>query len=386
MADENCHLCACKLFKRPILQLESVPKAAQYFPEESELEMDEGITLQVWQCSSCGLVQLKREPVDYFKEVITAASFSERTRRTRLGEMKEFVERCELRGKRVLEVGSGKGDLLDVLAEAGVRASGIEASAKSVAHGRAVGRKMICGYIGDLNGIEGHPFDAFVSLNYLEHLPNPDLVIKRLYDNTTTDAAGFVSVPNLDYLLSSKCCYEFVADHLSYFTKNTLTYAFERNGFQVLECRAINEDNDIVALVKKREPLNISVQLAECQVLVKDLRQILSSYKSQRKRVAVWGAGHRTLALLALGRLNDIEYVVDSATFKQGRFTPVIHVKIVPPEYLIANKVGLVIVMVPGLYPGEVLETLGRMNVSADIAVLRGNRIEFIDASERRKV
>ena len=65
-----------------------------------------------------------------------------------------------------------------------------------------------------------------------------------------------MTVPNLDYLLRTKCFYEFVADHLSYFTKKTLTYAFERNDFDILKCYTINEDNDIVVVVKKKEPNN----------------------------------------------------------------------------------------------------------------------------------
>jgi hypothetical protein len=205
-------------------------------------------------------------------------------------------------------------------------------------------------------------------------LPEPSCIIKSIYDNTTANAVGFVTVPNLDYLLETRCFYEFVADHLSYFTKKTLTYAFERNGFEVLECHTINENNDIAVAVKKREALDISGHFSEVEELIKNLQQIVADYKSQNKKVAVWGAGHRTLALLALSKLKDIEYVIDSAKFKQGRFTPILHLNIVSPEHLKEKKVDLVIVMVPGLSPGEVLKTLTQMDVSVKVAVLRGNK------------
>jgi SAM-dependent methyltransferase len=283
-----------------------------------------------------------------------------------------------LSGKKVLEIGSGKGDMLDVMEEAGLTATGIEVSSESAKIGQSAGRKMINGYIGDMNKIDSGPFDAFVSLNYIEHLPEPGTIIKNIYNNTTANAVGFVTVPNLDYLLKTKCFYEFVADHLSYFTKKTLTIAFEGNGFEVLECYAINEDNDIAAIVKKREITDLSGQFSEVEALAKDLRKIVAGYKSKNKKVAVWGAGHRTLALLALSKLKDIEYVIDSAKFKQGRFTPVLHLSIMSPEHLREKCVDLVIVMVPGLYPGEVLKTLTRMNVGVEVAVLRGNKVEFI--------
>lgn len=380
----NCRLCGCKLFLDPLLKLEGMPKSAQFFPEKKEFKADKGTTLRVYQCSACGLVQLNIKPVDYFREVITATSFSEKTKLSRLNQMKELVAKFVLSGKKVLEVGCGKGDMLDVLEEAGLKAVGIEASSKSVEIGQSAGRKMIKGYIGDSKKINRNPFDAFVSFNYLEHLPEPGRAIRHIYDNTTVNAVGFVTVPNLDYLLEKKCLYEFVADHLSYFTKKTLTFAFESNGFEVLGCYTINDDNDIVAIVKKKDALDISGHFGEVGILIKNLQKIVADYKTQNKKVAVWGAGHRTLALLALSSLKDIEYVVDSAKFKQGRFTPVLHLNIVSPEHLKEVKVDLLIVMVPGLYPGEVLKLLDNMNLNIDTAVLSGNKIEFIKKNIKR--
>ncbi len=378
MNNNNCHLCKNKLFPDPVLQLKGMPKAAQFYPDKNEFAEDTGITLTIQQCSSCGLVQHNMKPVEYFKEVITAASLSEKSRLSRLNQMKEFVDRFGLHGKKVLDIGSGKGDMTDVLEEAGLIATGIEASQESVEIGRSLGRKMVKGYIGDINEIEGGLFDAFISLNYIEHLPEPGNIIKNIYKNTTANSVGFITVPNLEYLLKTRCFYEFVTDHISYFTKRTLTYAFEANGFDVLECQIINEENDIAGIVKKKEVLDLSEQYSYVNSIIKDLQHIIADYKSKNKKVAVWGAGHRTLALLALSKANDIEYIIDSAKFKQGKFTPVLHLNIVSPEYLKEKKVDLVIVMVPGLYPSEVLKSLKNMNLGIDTAMLRDNKIEFV--------
>ena len=376
--NDCCHLCGNELFPDPILRLEGMPKAAQYYPEENEFAGDKGITLIIWQCSGCGLVQHKMKPVEYFKEVITAASLSEKSRLSRLNQMKEFAARFGLAGKKVLDIGTGQGEMIEVLKEAGLQAAGIEASLKSVNIGKVAGRNMIYGYIGDKVAIAGGPYDAFILLNYLEHLPEPGAIVRNIYNNTTADAVGYVTVPNFAYLLKTKAFYEFVADHISYFTQKTLAYAFEANGFEGLDCRVINEENDIAVTVKKRGATDLSQEYASVGFLIRDLRRIIANYRSRNKKVAVWGAGHRTLALLALSKVDDIAYIVDSAKFKQGKFAPVLHARIMPPDHLKEERVGLVIVMVPGLYPGEVLKTLEQMNVKTDIAVLRGNKIEFI--------
>ena len=373
-----CHLCKGELFSDPIMELDGMPKAAQYFPTKSEFNDDSGILLNIFQCSSCGLVQLNIDPVDYYREVITAASLSEKARASRLLQMKEFVNKFDLTGSKILEVGSAKGEMLDVLEEVGLVAYGLEASEESVKEGIANGRKMICGYIGEIDKIEGAPFDAFISLNYLEHLPNPGNIINKISNNTSSNSVGFITVPNLAYLLKTKCFYEFVADHLSYFTEETLRYAFESHGFEVIESSIINNENDIAVVVKKRKSLNISGGINEVESLIHDIKLLAENYKKQNKKIAVWGAGHRTLALLALSNLDLIEFIIDSAKFKQGRYSPVVHTPIVSPNTLKVQDVDLVIVMVPGLYPEEVLETLSNMDFNSDVAILKNNKIEFV--------
>ena len=96
-----------------------------------------------------------------------------------------------------------KGNMLDIPKEAGAKPIGIEASLKSAKIGKSAGRNIINCYIGDMENIRGNPFDAFVSFNYLEHLPEPGAIIKNIYNNMTPNAVGFVTVPNLDYLLIS---------------------------------------------------------------------------------------------------------------------------------------------------------------------------------------
>lgn len=70
--------------------------------------------------------------------------------------------------------------------------------------------------------------------------------------------------------------------------------------------------------------------------------------------MAVWGAGHEALALLALtGLSGEIAMVVDSARFKQGKFTPSSHIPVQSPEKLKEAHIDTVLVMV-GSYTSEV--------------------------------
>ncbi|XXK22876.1 methionine biosynthesis protein MetW [Arenicellales bacterium nBUS_48] len=150
-----------------------MPRAAQFFPEEEDLDSVHGIDLKVYQCRDCGLVQLCQEPVPYHKEVITAATLSGSARQFRLQEMLAFVNNYSLSGKSILEVGAGKVEMLEVIEEAGAVATGLEASEASVSERIAAGRNLVMGYVGDQELGLSHDYSGFVSFNYLEHVPDP---------------------------------------------------------------------------------------------------------------------------------------------------------------------------------------------------------------------
>ena len=80
-----------------------MPKAAQHLPTTPE----KGVSLEVCQCSGCGVVQLNNEPVSYYKEVIRAVAFSQEMKEYRVSQFKDFISTHDLYNKRVLEVGCG---------------------------------------------------------------------------------------------------------------------------------------------------------------------------------------------------------------------------------------------------------------------------------------
>jgi SAM-dependent methyltransferase len=384
-----CRLCEKEIINNPLLILKGMPISAQHFLDLKDLPSTENITLDIYQCDECGLVQLNLEPVNYYKDVITAASISGDARKSRLKQMTDFANKFNLKNKKIIEIGCAKGDMLDIIEEAGMIAYGLEHSSDSFLFAKNKKRKVIKGFIDDLEIIESAPFQGFICFNFLEHLPKPKSAIKKIYDNLDNDGVGLITVPNLNYLLETKSFYEFVADHLSYFTIDTLKKIFYETNFDVLECDLINNQNDILIIVKKRQnkvihtietikKINLKDNYKEVENLIYDFQNLIKNYKKKNKKVAIWGAGHRTLALLALSKIKDIEYIVDSAKFKQGKYSPVINTKIVSPETLLNTKIDLLIIMVPGIYPDEVIKSVKRMNIDIELAKLKDNKIEFI--------
>lgn len=378
MKINKCRVCNHRFFDEPLLQYENMPKAAQNFPDEKSLESDKGVDLEVCQCSGCGLVQLSNDPVPYYKEVIRAAAFSEEMKEFRIKQFGDFVQNYSLKGKKVIEIGCGRGEYLSLMQQCGTEAYGLEDMEDSVMHCSRNGLRVSKGFIetADYKADYG-PFDAFFILNFLEHLPDPNSTLSGIYNNLTDDGIGLVEVPNFDMILRNKLFSEFIGDHLFYFTKETLSATLRQNGFEVIECKEMWYDYIISVIIRKRKKLDISLFYKYQEHLRDEIEEYIRRYKD--KRVAVWGAGHQALAVISLTKIADkIRYVVDSAPFKQGKYTPATHLPIVSPDRLHSDPVDAVIIMAAS-YSDEVARIIRqKFDGNINIAILRDFGLEVV--------
>ena len=376
MAEQACRVCGGRLFDEPLTRYANMPKAAQGLPDAAALADEAGVDLEVLQCAACGLVQLASEPVPYYREVIRAAAVSELIRRAKSEQFARLIDEHGLRGKRIIEVGCGRGEFLSLLQPLDVEAYGLEASVSAVADCVASGLRVTRGYPGEGAGAwDDGPFDGVLLLMVLEHMPEPGAALRAIADNLVGGAVGLIEVPNFDMVVRQTLFSEFVGDHLLYFTAATLRTTLEINGFDVLRVDELRDGYVLSALVRKRDRSDISGFCEQQQQLTTELQAYLAGFGA--RRVAVWGAGHQAFATIAMtGIAREIRYVVDSAPFKQGRFTPATHLPIVAPEALRTDPVDAVIVMAASYsdeVAGIVREQLGS---GLSVVILRENRLE----------
>ncbi len=349
-------------------------------------------------------MQLSNDPVPYYKEVIRAAPFSDEMRAFRVKQFSSFIQDFSLEGKKVIEIGCGRGEFLSLIQKCGVDAYGLEYSEDSVKHCVKDGLKVSKGFIERGNDeLKDAPFDAFFILNFLEHLPDPNSTLTEIYNNLADAAVGLVEVPNFDMILRNKLFSEFICDHLFYFTMETLNTTLRLNGFEIVDCKEIWHDYIISAFVRpvrnyagkgKKAEWTKEIKVAEISNGVKRKLDLSHFYKYQAKlkneieeyirrfkdkKVAIWGAGHQALAIISLMNLADkIRYVVDSATFKQDKYTPATHIPIVSPEALNSDPVDAVIVMTAS-YSDEVAGIIRqKFDRNMNVSILRDFGLEVI--------
>ena len=293
----KCLVCGSPLENAETLFVcDNMPGSAQDIPTKEELPNDKGIQLKLVQCKCCGLVQIPTEPVHYYKKVIRAGGGTTTMVNLRNEQYTEFMNRFNLKGKKILEVGCGKGEFLRIWKDYDVRAVGIEYDQELVTRARNEGMEVYKAYADDADTkLPEAPYDAFVQFNFLEHQPYPNDMLQCIYNNLTEDGVGLVTVPSLEYILKYDGYYELIKDHIAYYSEETLKFLFQKNGFEVVDCHTVNRDTHSI-MVRKRKKADVSSWKENFDSLKQELFDYVNGYVGQGKK---WQYGaHPIRALL----------------------------------------------------------------------------------------
>lgn len=416
----NMTCIACGHALSPLMTLDDMPASAQNIPAASELAEDHPLSLTLCQCPSCGLVQFDTEPVDYYRDVIRAGGGTRTMTRLRHEEYARLLTAMQehhIHGRRIVEVGCGRGEFLRMwqnLAEdpegaaalardqardplsgqpnaAPLHLVGLEHKPSLVEEANAVADKKYRVYegfaTGDVRYPEG-PFDAFVQFNFLEHQPDPCDMLRNIGRNLKPQALGLITVPSFEYILRYNGYYELLRDHIANYTEFTLQKLLQDCGFELLSMDLVNRDT-IEAIVRKADPdelseLHYSGRLIDVSALRDSYDRLSASVNAHidhlsesQRTMAIWGASHQGFTLAATTKLGGrVEYIIDSAPFKQGRFSPASHIPIVAPDYAVAHPVDEILIVAPG-YTDEIADIIReRFDENVRILVLRTDRIE----------
>lgn len=413
---KHCIACGKLLPEQSLFELTSAPASAQDIPDAKEVQQDEGVTLHLRQCGCCGLVQFDCEPVSYYRDVIRAGGGSSTMRELRTSQYRHLIETYHLEGKTFFEAGCGRGEFLKFLQEFPVEIYGMEHKADLVETAQAEGLHVWREFPEREDQRFGHspeasmlqesgwsvpekPFDVFLSFNFLEHQPRPDVMLKAIWNNLAEDGMGLVTVPSLEYILEKESYYELIRDHIAYYTFDTLRALLNHCGFEVLEEEMINRDTLSMVVRKTAMPetdadisaagsvqsgtpsgATIIAPLTEgYKIVTGEVRALTDRLVREGRRLAMWGASHQGFTLASTSELGEhLAYIIDSAPFKQGRFAPASHVPIVAPDHYFEDPVDAVLIVAPG-YTDEIAGIIKtKFGEKVETMTLRTNRIEHL--------
>ncbi len=149
-----------------------------------------------------------------------------------------LVERYDLHGKRILEIGCGDGGFLSALCEKdGSEGFDFDPSQTDRRLDGANGAHMTIkgGYYNADTRIAG--VDMICSRHVLEHLeePAPLLWSLRAWHESRPGAVAYFEVPNGDFCLKPQGIRDLIYEHVSYFTPQSLEYLLRSCGYRMLD-------------------------------------------------------------------------------------------------------------------------------------------------------
>ena len=204
------------------------------------------VRLSVWTCHGCDVCFLNPFPpaelgAQYFAESYAAPakslyyddSFKERVSATRL----EALGRLKPVGRRLLDVGCGKGQFVGVARRQGWDAWGVEFDAGAVQNAREAGLTSV--YEGSIDhSALPSAFDVITLWDVIEHLQDPRAVLRQTCERLSPGGLLAVRTGNIrSYRFAKNPAkwWAFGVDHRFYFSPASLSNALMATGFSVAE-------------------------------------------------------------------------------------------------------------------------------------------------------
>jgi SAM-dependent methyltransferase len=332
-------------------------------------------------CDSCGLIwnaAFDQSAVAYSPAYENSLHFSPRFRAFATDLARDLVRRHALTGRTVLEIGSGKGDFLALLCDAGVaRGIGYDPS-----------------YDGDTPARPGLTFvpslfpehavddaDFVCARHVLEHLSAPARLMRSLREAIPAGrtVGYYIEVPDGTYLLRTLAIWDVIYEHPLHYTAQALmrlladaglpvTRVTTSFGDQYLAVEGTTDCATPVAPADDRQALrHLASEFARRAADLRDRWVARLATLLDTGPVALWGAGSKGVSFLAtVPGAAEVAAVVDVNPRKWGRHLPVTGHAVVPPSDLRGFRPAAVVLLNP-MYRDEVGATMAESGIDASL-------------------
>ena len=341
-------------------------------------------------CSHCGFIyniDFNPHLTEYSAKYEATQGYSPTFNKFHRQLAQDLIDKFDLQNKELIEIGCDKGDFITMLVEMGNnRGTGFDPAYVPGRHPSEAADRLT--FVADYYGEKyaDQTADFICCKMTLEHIPDTATFVQTVRRSVgDKNSMIFFQIPNADYVLDDLAFWDVYYEHCSYFTRGSLSYLFDRAGFDVLGTWTDYDDQYLMIEARPRHGQNgrsadtphpeaaITVQKAAAfETAVQQQRaewhQRVKTYRQNGQKYVLWGGGSKGVAFLTtLGlTLDDIRYVVDINPIKTGTFMAGTGQEIVAPDFLQSYQPDVVIIMNP-IYKPEISADLAKMGLSPQI-------------------
>lgn len=353
------------------LDLGETALANAFLTQEELAAGERRYPLRVAFCECCSHVQLLDpvSPAEMFTNYLYVSSASD----TLVAHLRDLAATVTRRQRLtaedlVLDVGCNDGTLLAGFRDVGVtRVLGIDPAANLAALSRPKGIEVMTAFfdpdtaarIRDTHG----PASVITMTNTFPHVPDLHGLMRAVDILLAPNGLLAIEAHYLDDLIDCIAFDTIYHEHVSYWALRPMQRLFRMHGFEVVGVERLpihhGQLRIFVERAGRRKPEASVGELTLREVACgldrletfqafarrveenkRSLRTMIAGLRSEGRRIAGYGApakGNTLLGYLEIGPA-EIEYICDRSPLKQGRFTPGMHIPVVPAERLAEDR------------------------------------------------
>ncbi len=362
---DTCRICSSKDMVK-FLDFGQMPLAGGFIKSE-QIPDEKLYPLTVAFCRQCKEVQLMETvPAEVlFKDYRYTSSTTLTLSQHFAAHAKGLVERFLTKEDLVVEFGCNDGVLLKPLTDLGVRAVGVEPAVNIAKLAVAKGCTVINDFFntrtaGDIKRQYG-PASLICANNVFAHIDDMHEPMRAITDLLKPEGIFVFEVHYLLPLLAT-CQFDMIYhEHMMHHSVTALSYLMELHGMEIFDAKRIPIHAGSIRVYAQKKGGGRQRITQEKELLLSEERfcgldqeetflkfgrtvyqkrdtliNLVSQLRKQGKKIVGYGASGRASVHLNFCKfgVEDIPYVTDESSERQGRVIPGMHNSIVPPQRL----------------------------------------------------
>lgn len=358
----KCRICGSEKLHK-FLSLGPTPLANSFLKGDQLNKSELYYPLDVYFCDNCNLVQLLDvvSPEILFKDYTYVTGASKPMQAHFTGFAENVIKSFKIsKDSLAMDIGSNDGTLLQCFSKFGLRTLGVEPASNIARLAEAKGIYTINEFFSEncaMNIYKEYGFtDVITATNVFAHVDDLESILRGINRLLSNNGVFIIEVPYLVNLLDNVEFDTIYHEHLSYFAVHPLVYLFHNFGMEIVDIKQVpahggsirifvqksprQQSQNVTKLLSREQEAKIGslqtyTKFAEKVVLVKEkLVKLLKKLKNKGARITGYGATAKGNTLLNYCEIGTdiLYYISDTTPFKQGRYTPGMHIPIFPEE------------------------------------------------------